>query len=264
MKQTLLDCVRFAGKILLDHFGKDVNVRLKGEPGSVVTDAYLAAERCIVERIRAKFPRHSIVAEETGYQRRDSEFTWVIDPLDGTSNFAAGIPWFGVQIAVLQHFSPVMAAMFLPTENTLYFSEKGQGVLRNDTRVLVTAETRLRNVLCGYGVDACAGALLFRQQVELFQRVVNAVRNIRATNCLVDFGFTLDGRLGGCLNLNTKIWDIAPFALMLPEAGGQLSDLTGADIVFHPDTEPFDRSYGVLGASRALHPQLLALVTESK
>jgi myo-inositol-1(or 4)-monophosphatase len=245
--------------MLLDHFGKKINVRHKGDQANVVTDADLASERWIVERVRARFPNHSIIAEETGYQRRDRAFTWVIDPLDGTSNFAAGIPWFGVQIAVLQDFAPVMAAMFLPTENTLYFSEKCQGVFRNNTRVQVSAEPRLRNVLCAYGVDACAGTRQRRQQVELLLRVVNAARNIRATNCLVDFGFTLDGRLGGCFNLNTRIWDIAPVALMLPEAGGRLTDLSGADIVFHLDTEPFDRSYAVLGASRALHRQLLAL-----
>ena len=261
MKETLLECLQSAGQILLDHFGKHLNIRHKGDPANLVTDADVASERWIIERLRARFPDHSIIAEETGYQRRDSKFTWVIDPLDGTSNFAAGIPWFGVQIAVLRNDSPVMAAMFLPTENSLYFAEQGRGVVRNGTRIQVTAEADLRNVLCGYGVDAYADRLDFRQQAELLQRVVQAVRNIRATNSLVDFCLTLDGRLGGCLNLNTKIWDIAPFALMLPEAGGQLTDLNGADIMFHLDTEPFDRNYAVLGASRTLHPQLLALVT---
>jgi myo-inositol-1(or 4)-monophosphatase len=90
--------------------------------------------------------------------------------------------------------------------------------------------------------------------------VASGVRNIRATNCLLDFCYTLDGRLGGCVNFNTKIWDIAPLALMLPEAGGRLTDMDGREIVFRPDAEPFDRNYTVVGGSPALHPRLLDLV----
>ena len=259
MKQTLVECVRPAGEILLRYYGKNFNARVKGDQSNIVTDADLAAERWIVGHIQARFPGHSIIAEETGYQRRDSEFTWVIDPLDGTSNFAAGLPWFGVQVAVFQRGVPVLAAMFLPLSGTLYFSEKGQGVLRDGSPVRVTAETELKNVLCAYGVDAYGNTMGALPQVELLHRVVNGVRNVRATNCLLDFCYTLEGRLGGCINLNTKIWDIAPLALMLPEAGGRLTDLQGSEIAFRLESEPFDRNYAVLGASAALHPQLLAL-----
>jgi myo-inositol-1(or 4)-monophosphatase len=262
MRQTLLECVRPAGEILLRYFGRNPNPRSKGDQSNIVTDADLASEHWIVGHIQARFPEHSIIAEETGYQRRDSEFTWVIDPLDGTSNFAAGLPWFGVQVAVLQRGAPVLAAMFLPLTHTLYFAEKGAGVWRDGHPVRVTTETQLKNVLCAYGIDAYAGASENRKQVELLHRVLNGVRNVRATNCLVDFCYTLEGRLGGCLNLNTKIWDIAPLALMLPEAGGRLTDLQGSEIVFRLDAEPFDRNYTILGASPTLHPQLLALIRQ--
>jgi myo-inositol-1(or 4)-monophosphatase len=235
-----------------------VNVRLKGEQSSVVTDADLASERWIIQRIQERFPQHSILAEETGYARHDSEFTWVIDPLDGTSNFAAGLPWFGVQIAVLHNQAPILAAMYLPTTGALYVAEKGLGTFRDDQRVQVTREAQLRRVLCAFGLDAATSPAQSRQQAEWLTRVSSAVRNIRATNSLFDFCYTLDGRLGAAVNLNTKIWDIAPFALLLPEAGGQLSDLAGADVVFDLANEPFDRSYAVLGASRLLHPQLVA------
>jgi myo-inositol-1(or 4)-monophosphatase len=260
MKQTILDCVRPAGEILLRYLGKDSNARCKGDHSNVVTDADLESERWIVGQIRARFPRHSIIAEETGYARQGSEFTWVIDPLDGTSNFAAGLPWFGVLVAVLQNASPIMAAMYLPVTDTLYFSEKGQGVWRDGTRVQVTPETDPLNVLCAYGLDASADEEQSRGQAGLLHHVANGVRNIRASNCLLDFCYTIDGRFGGCVNLNTRIWDIAPLALMLPEAGGVLTELSGAGIVFRLGEEPFDRNYTVLGASRALHPKLLALV----
>lgn len=260
MKTTLLECLRPAGEILLRYYGKDVNVRTKGDQSNIVTDADIAAEQWVVGRIRERFPDHGIIAEETGYQRSASGFTWVIDPLDGTSNFAAGLPWFGVQIAVLKDRTPILAGMYLPLTRTLYFAEAGRGVFRDDTPVRVTAETDPLKVLCAVGLDATANVEENRRQTEILQRLANGVRNFRATNCLMDFGFTIDGRLGGCLNFNTKIWDIAPLALMLPEAGGRLTDINGGEIVFRPDAEPFDRNYAVLGASRALHPKLLGLI----
>ena len=260
MKTTLLECLRPAGEILLRYFGKDVNVRNKGNQSNVVTDADIAAEQWIVGRIRERFPDHSIIAEETGYQRGASEFTWVIDPLDGTSNFAAGLPWFGVQVAVLKNQTPILAAMYLPLTRTLYFAEEGRGVFRDDTPVRVTAETDPRNVLCAIGLDATASVEESCRQTEVLRRVANGVRNFRATNCLLDFCFTIDGRLGGCVNFNTKIWDIAPLALLLPEAGGRLTDVEGQDIAFRLDTEPFDRNYTVLGSSGTLHPRLLEIL----
>jgi fructose-1,6-bisphosphatase/inositol monophosphatase family enzyme len=99
-----------------------------------------------------------------------------------------------------------------------------------------------------------------QRQVHLLTQLVQHVRNFRATNCLVDMCTTVDGRLGAFINLNTKIWDIAPVSLMLPEAGGRLTDLAGQPIVFRLDTDPVDRTYAVVGASAALHPQVLAVI----
>lgn len=259
-KNVVLECVHGGGRILLDYFGKQPAIRYKGDQSNIVTDADLASERWIGERIRSAFPDHSLVGEETGYQRTDSEFTWVIDPLDGTSNFAAGIPWFGVLVALLKNHVPCLAAMYQPVFGTLYFAESGNGVYRDGARVQVTPETNLKNILCAYGVDAHVRPVELRPQIELLHRVVSRVRNIRSTNCLIDFCFTLDGRLGACLNLNTKIWDIAPLALMLPEAGGRLTDLAGREIQFRLDAEPFDRNYTVLGANPVLHAALLEVV----
>lgn len=263
LKETLLECVLPAGEILLRYFGNSPATRSKGDHSNIVTEADLAAERWIVGHIRARHPDHSIVAEETGYERRDPQFTWVIDPLDGTSNFAAGLPWFGVQVALLHRAQPILAAMFLPVPGTLYLAERDGGVWRDGTRVQVTAERQLQNVLCAVGLDPAGTALELRRQVWLLSQVIQHVRNFRATNCLVDLCATVDGRLGGFINLNTKIWDIAPVALMLPEAGGCLTDLEGQPIAFRLDTEPVDRVYAVVGASVALHPQLLAL-TQTK
>ncbi|HWH68286.1 MAG TPA: inositol monophosphatase, partial [Candidatus Sulfotelmatobacter sp.] len=259
MKQTLLHSVEEAGKILRGYFGKLLNPRIKESSSSVVCDADLAAEKEILKTIRSRFPEHSVIAEESGYLQGPSEYTWVIDPLDGTSNFVAGLPWFGVQIGLLRGGVPILAAMYLPLEDTLYFAEAGRGASKNGRAIRVTAEPRLQHVLCAFGHDANGNPRRKRQNAELLFRVASGVRNIRTTNSLVDFCYTADGRLGGCLNLNTKIWDIVPVCLILPEAGGKLTDLQGKEIVFGLDEKTFGRSYEVLGASRTLHPKLVAL-----
>jgi len=258
-KQTLLACVKGGGKILLDYFGKTTNPRLKESASSVVCDADLASEKVIIEQIQQAFPEHSIVSEESGSTWRPAEYTWIIDPLDGTSNFVAGIPWFGVQIGILRVGSPILAAMYLPVEDALYYAELGRGAWRNGKKIQVTPEPSLAKVLCAFGFDPQPGKRS-RQRVELLFRVAGAVRNTRATNSLVDFCYTADGRLGGCINLQTKIWDIVPIALILPEAGGKFSYLDGKEIVFQLDANTSAREYPVLGAARQLHPKLLEAV----
>ena len=287
----LLDCVLGAGQILLRYFGHAIHPRQKENASSIVCDADLAAERFILKHIRARFPHHNIVSEESGRAWQTSEYTWVVDPLDGTSNFVAGIPWFGVQIALLRGRSPIVAAMYLPTENALYFAEAGRGAWRNRKRIHVTAEPKLQNVLCAFAFDPVrtpdaahprARATLpplpegegrgegeqpaphpLPSPADLLFRVSSAVRNTRATNSLVDFCYTADGRLGGCINLKTKIWDIAPMHLILPEAGGKFTHLDGSRILLQLDAQAAAQNYAVLGASTRLHGKLLTLTSRS-
>lgn len=257
-KATLLQCVRIGGKVLRGYFGKLVHPRQKEAASSIVCDADLDSEKRILRHIQARFPGHNTIAEESGRVWRGSEYTWVIDPLDGTSNFVAGIPWFGVQIALLRGAEPILGAMYLPLEDTLYFAEAGQGAYRNGKKVRVTAEPDLHRVLCAFGFDP-APARRSRRSVELLFRVAAAVRNTRTTNSLVDFCYTVDGRFGGCINLKTKIWDIAPVALILPEAGGKFTFLDGSRIVFDLGAQGINRNYVILGGSARLHAKLAAL-----
>jgi len=255
---SLLHCVHAAGEVLRHHFGRVTDIRQKGEHSSVVSEADHAAEACILEHIRKEFPDHDIIAEESGGSLRGAEFTWVIDPLDGTSNYVAGLPWFGVQIAILQRGEPVQAAMYLPMTGNLYTAVRGQGAFCDGAPLNVTSETRLKNILCAFGLDPDASDTTNQANVDMLRRVLTRVRNVRTTNCLLDFCFTADGRFGGCVNLKAKIWDIAPVCLILPEAGGLITDPQGHPIVLHLAQNELQRDYAVLGSSPALYPQLLA------
>src|SRR5215510_12526883 len=114
---------RAAGQVLLDHAGRPADAVQKSDLSNVVTAADLASERVIAQAIRARHPTHSIIAEETGCDLRGSDYTWVVDPLDGTSNFAAGIPWFGVLIGLLRAGEPVLGVLHLPVSGDLYCAE---------------------------------------------------------------------------------------------------------------------------------------------
>jgi myo-inositol-1(or 4)-monophosphatase len=259
--ESLLSLVtRDAGAILLKYYGRVKGVRQKGGLASVVCDADLAAEESILRRLQREFPEDGIVAEESGYRAGSSDYTWVIDPLDGTSNFVAGLPWFGTQIARLHHGVVCAAAMFLPLDNAMFISELGQGAFRNGQRLQVTAERNPKKILCAFGLDGTANVRRSRYQAEIARRVSQTVRNLRATNSLFDFCYTLEGRLGACVNLNTYIWDIAPVCLMFPEAGGEFTNLAGNPIRFVLGKKSPEVTYEVLGANRSLHGKLVEAI----
>ena len=119
MKNTIHIALHEAGKILLENFGKITGYTVKESQSSIVTKTDLDSEKRIFQIISDQFPNHNLLGEETGFQNKNSEYTWVVDPIDGTSNFAAGIPWFGIIICVLKNFEPLMAVSYthltLPT-----------------------------------------------------------------------------------------------------------------------------------------------------
>jgi myo-inositol-1(or 4)-monophosphatase len=258
MKDFISACLKDAGHLLLEHLARGCPAELKENQSSVVTAADLASEQLILARIGERFPDDGIIAEESGCHPGRSGRTWVVDPLDGTSNFAASLPWFGVMVALLDSGTPVAGGLYLPVTDTLYFAEAGRGLLRDGQRVGLTAATDLSTVLCACCMDASSDPGENQRQAAAFGRLVNCARNVRATNSLVDVCYTVDGRLGGFVNYCTRIWDIAAPALAFRESGGQFTDLGGRDIIFRLDAEPFDRNYEVVGASQALHPQILA------
>ena len=137
MKPTIKTALKKTGKILMKNFGKLKSYDIKENQSNIVTKADVDSEMAIVKIIENKFPDHNIIAEETGYKDKNSSYTWIIDPLDGTSNYSAGIPWFGVLICVLKDNKPVMAGIYLPFYDMLYFAEAGKGATKNSEKIFV-------------------------------------------------------------------------------------------------------------------------------
>ena len=184
----------------------------------------------------------------------------MVDPLDGTSNFAAGIPWFGVLIALLRASQPVLGVLHLPVSSDLYCAERGGGAFRNGARMAVTTEPRLSNVLWAWGMDAADNEADAARDAALLARVLQRVRNLRATNSLVDAAYVADGRLGGMTNRSTRIWDIAAPKVIVSEAGGMYTRADGARLALDVSAAAADSVYSVMAGAPALHAQMLAVM----
>ncbi len=260
MLEFLVVSARAAGAVLETHFGRLTSVRTKESAASVVTEADLAAERCLFARIRSRFPEDGFLGEETGFHPGRSDRVWVVDPLDGTSNFVAGLPWFGVMIAAVEAGEPREAVLYLPALGATYTAQEGRGARRNDAPLTVSPDADLARVLIGFGLDGTADAATLRRQGLLLAAVAQHCRNVRATNSLVDFCYTAEGHLGGTINFNCKLWDLAAPTLLIREAGGVVTDLAGRAPDFRVGAEAATRTHTVLAAAPALHPQLRALV----
>jgi myo-inositol-1(or 4)-monophosphatase len=258
--ELAIEAATSAGALLRERFGGRQPARCKDNLSSVVTELDLLSERQIVTLLRRHYPEHNLLAEESGLEHHGSAFTWVIDPLDGTSNFAAGIPWYGVMISLFDGLWPVTAAMYLPADDLLYTAEAGRGARRNGIPLRMSGQAELNQVLIAVAADASVDEAATRRQAVNYGRLLNRVRNVRATNCLVDFAFTIDERFGGFVNYSTRVWDIAAAWLVLREAGGRMTDLRGEAIRFSLDADACSRNYGVVGASPGVHAQLVTLL----
>jgi len=247
MKKIVLQAARAGGQILMKKFGTVLTIEHKGVV-DLVTDADRAAEEAIVAEIRGIFPRHNILAEEADYGKTNSRYCWIIDPLDGTTNFAHGFPWFAVSIAMAVEDEVVMGAVFNPFTDEMFFAEKGCGASLNDILIRVSSTAKLEDSLLatGFPYDRKSSPANNYDHFINFQNQAQACR--RAGVASLDLANTAAGRLDGYWEMKLKPWDVAAGALIVQEAGGTVSDFCGG---------PFDH-YGmeVLASNGRIHQQM--------
>jgi len=256
MKDTLTDALKAAGEELMKHFGKQTDFKVKESQSSIVTQADLKSDSLIVSLIRDRYPEHTIISEEGGFINLGSKFTWVIDPLDGTSNFASAIPWFGVLIALFEDNMPVLGGAYLPVMNQIYIAEKGKGVLLNGKPFRMTENRGLKNSLFSFNVDFTDNDKVLSESINIYKNLVRAARNIRCTNSLVDFLYVAEGKFGGVINLFTRIWDISALGLIIEEAGGIMRYVNGEKITFIFDDKISEANFPVMAGSEAIIAEL--------
>jgi myo-inositol-1(or 4)-monophosphatase len=256
-RELLIQALKKGGEILMTYQDRTLEATVKESISSVVTEADLASERAILAELSNAPAAFNVITEESGYLNRNSDYTWVVDPLDGTSNFAAGLPWFGVIIALFHKNTPILGGMYLPVEQQLYMAEAGMGSTRNGEPIHVTSSHNLSEHLISYSFDFSEDPKKTRAEMEIMARLSRKVRNIRSTNSLLDFCYTADGRLGAALNQSTKIWDIAVPWLLIREGGGTVTDIDGAEIQFVLSARALKLNFTILASGAGLHHSLL-------
>ena len=231
MLNTAVKAARRAGSIInratLDG-GFDVQTKRAND---FVTEVDKAAEAAIIGIVRAAYPEHAILAEESGEDAggAKNEHTWIIDPLDGTTNFIHGFPQFCVSIGVRHRGQLEHAVVYDPVKNELFTGSKGRGAYLNDRRIRVTRCAHLRDALLGTGFPFKEqGRLdLYMRQLRTLMGTCTGVR--RAGAAALDLAYVASGRLDGFWEMGLSKWDMAAGALLIKEAGGLVGGLTGED-----------------------------------
>jgi myo-inositol-1(or 4)-monophosphatase len=264
MKDTLIEALNLSGDLLMRYFNKPLSHKVKESQSSIVTEADFASDKAIKELIHKRFPEHNLISEETGFTNNDSEYTWVVDPLDGTSNFAAGITWFGILITIFKGSEPVMAGAHLPAWNAMYYAEKGKGAFRNGEKLPELKDTVLRNSLFAFCVDYTDDIAFLEKGMNIYRYLVRNCRNIRTTNCLIDFIHVAEGKFGGVLNLNTRIWDICGLGLIIREVGGIMQLANTLPVHYDLKEGVSETNFPVIAANRQVFEILKSEILKQK
>ena len=206
--------------------GREVHAKRAND---FVTEVDRAAEAAIIEIIRKAYPEHAILAEESGASRgaAQSDTTWIIDPLDGTTNFIHGFPQYCVSIGVQHRDTLTQAVVFDPVKDELYTATRGRGAFLNDRRIRVSSRTHLREALVGTGFPFKELSRLDSYMATLRTMMSSSAGVRRAGSAALDLAYVAAGRLDAFWELGLSKWDMAAGALLIQEAGGLVGDLAG-------------------------------------
>ncbi len=192
-----------------------------------VTQIDQAAEQAIIDIVRKSYPEHGLLAEESGASQEDAEFVWIIDPLDGTTNFIHGFPQYCVSIGIRHRGALTHAVIYDPVRNELFTASKGSGAYLNDRRIRVSTLTKFGDALVGTGFPfkELTRLDLYTRQLQTMMKTCAGVR--RAGAAALDLAYVACGRLDAFWELGLSPWDMAAGALLIQEAGGLVADLKG-------------------------------------
>ena len=221
---------RRAGEIITRGMNRvhRLEIRSKG-PNDFVTEIDLAAERDIVETIRKHYPDHAILAEEGG-QQGDSEFLWIVDPLDGTTNFLHGFPQFAVSIGVQRRGRMEHGVVYDPLRQELFTTSRGEGAQLDGRKIRVSSHIGLEGALIGTGFPYRSNIQWLDNYMAMMKTVMQQTAGIRRPgSAALDLAYVAAGRLDGFWEFGLSPWETAAGTLLITEAGGMVGTLTGGE-----------------------------------
>jgi myo-inositol-1(or 4)-monophosphatase len=256
LKSALTEAAQAGAAEILRFFNNDFKVSNKEGVNNLVTEADHASEKAIIDVVHKHFPDHHILSEETGEIVLDSNYKWIIDPIDGTINFAHGIPLNCVSIAVEHSGEIVMAAVYNPHLNEFYFAEKGKGATLNDKPIRVSGQTEAIKACLVTGfpytyINMPNGPL------EIFERFVRkGVPVRRLGSAAIDLCWVAAGRFDGFYEHKLEAWDSAAGYLIVEEAGGKVTDLAGNKFSVY--------QHKVLATNGKIHDEMVEVINNRK
>jgi myo-inositol-1(or 4)-monophosphatase len=251
--ETAVEIAREAGALLANYFERRVPAETKGE-FDLITEADRASEKLVVEKLRAYFPSHTIVAEEGGGQTGSSEYRWYVDPLDGTTNFAHSFPMFNVTLGLERAGEMIAGVIYDPVRQEMFTAERGAGAYLNHRRLHVSRTQRLADSLASTGFPSRKRH--HNVNIHFYYQLAMASHGVRRTgSAALDLAWVACGRLDFFWEFGLKPWDQAAGTLLVREAGGATSDMRGQP---HSITDSDD----LLADNGALHEEVLRMFRE--
>lgn len=244
-----------AGRLLRDRVGTKFDIGLKGDI-NVVTEVDLASERLIREAIATHYPRHQILGEEGGLDEIISEYRWIVDPLDGTSNYAHGYPVFAVSIALEHLGETLLGVVYDPMRDELFTAERSCGAALNNRPIRVSSTDKLISSLLstGFPYDIKTSRLTNLDHWENFAMHAQALR--RDGSAALDLCYIACGRFDGFWELNLGPWDTAAGAIIAKEAGGRVTSFTGGEFSHYKPE--------ILATNGLIHDQMIDVLAMGK
>ncbi|MEW8030299.1 MAG: inositol monophosphatase family protein [Candidatus Thiodiazotropha sp.] len=234
--KTAVDAAIKAGNLILQYADKTSLINVKNKsPSDVVSEVDHIAEEIIIRIIQNKYPHHSILSEECGWAREEADFVWVIDPLDGTTNFLKGIPHYAVSIAIKHQDQLQHGVVYNPAQDELYTASLGEGATLNKRSINISSSHVSGKALLVTGISSCSdfniGQYLGTMKNILESSSVLGIRQSGAAS--LDLAYIATGRHDGFWQFGLKEWDIAAGALLVQEAGGYVCDINGGSSYLH-------------------------------
>jgi myo-inositol-1(or 4)-monophosphatase len=227
MIDDIIHISKQAGSLIREGFGKQFKVDFKTNEINLVTEIDTASEKLIVDFIRKKFPSHNILAEESGGTNNSSEYLWVVDPLDGTTNFAHGLPIFSVSIGLQKNGETIAGVVYDVMQDIIYAAEKGSGAAANSVKIKVSENNNLQHSLLvtGFPYNIKENP---DKALERFTTLSKRARGIRRLgSAAIDFCYVATGVFDGFWEVHLNPWDICAGKLIVEEAGGIVTDFDG-------------------------------------
>lgn len=249
--ETAVEAARQAGALQRRRLWKEHDISYKGET-DLVTEVDRECEELIVRLLREAFPEHDMLAEENSYVDRGASHRWVVDPLDGTTNYAHGFPWFCVSIALEVEREVRLGVIFHPMMDELFTVVKGEGAFLNGERIAVSRREPLKRALLatGFPYDRTRGNENNFDNFFNFQMGARAVR--RAGAAALDLAYVAAGRLDGYWECKLKPWDVAAGQLLVLEAGGKVTDHAGNPHSIH--------DHRIVASNGLIHGEMLEIL----